>query len=412
MAVYLSNWLMFYPMAISLFVALRLSQATTDSRQVSASILAVRSTLVVMLLLTLISVGTRSTPLSLMWLLIAGSCGTVLYIRQRQMSRAAVTMTLLSCDNLIQLRRAATFIQEEQSGWLRRRINRFLALIDSGVEGTVALEASRMTLTAYERLTARLSHQFGRADASQQDLLAPLRVAYEYERLLGRLGILAWCLGIAPIFVLYQIFVIPTLLQMLEEFGISAPWALNVLVQQSRLVIFVAAIIPLALLCIAGTAVLLWLNPVFTQWLPLRWLCGTYYRSLGAIAFARVARHTQEPVSALRQTSQLLPIRYLSEKFDHAARRVEMGDSVAKAMASANLLPANYLGNFSAELDTAGLAWATEQLATWDTDRTLNRYSLLIQCLLVGVTLLFAGFVALVCVGMIQTLTEMIHQLT
>jgi hypothetical protein len=76
------------------------------------------------------------------------------------------------------------------------------------------------------------------------------------------------------------------------------------------------------------------------------------------------------------------------------------------------LVRGNRLGDFSSILDTTGVAWATNQLATIEVERMLDRYSMVIQFLIVVFTLIFAVLVGLIGVGMFQALSSMIQMLT
>ncbi len=413
MMVYLSNWLIFYPMAFSLFIVLRLSQASTDSRRASLGVLAVRSIIVLLFSFALVSLGARFSVLSIMWIVIAAVFGTILYFKQRQLSRSAVTMTLLSCTDASQIQRAADFFQQEHAGWLGRRLGKFLRQIAQGSEPIHAMESTGFARTAYEKLTARLTHKYGSQSVLSSELFAPLRVEQEFERLLGRLTLLSWCVFIGPVFFLFQVIIVPTLLRMLAEFAVPIPTLLLLVDGRSSYLGGLLAIgIPLLIMFVFSFALLSWIFPAWAERWPLRWFCGAYFRSLGFIAFARVAQRTSDAVTALRQTAELLPVPYLARKFEYAAVRMESGESMTDAMANAELIPPHQLGNFGSQLNTAGLAWATEQLATADIERMLYRYSILIQWTLVGVTLIFGGLVAAVSIGMMQALTQMIQSMS
>jgi type II secretory pathway component PulF len=221
---------------------------------------------------------------------------------------------------------------------------------------------------------------------------------------------LGWVALVAPFFMVYQTLIIPTLSKMLEEFSIETPLSLSLVARHGAVGSILGTLVPLMILAVFGATLLVWISPTLAQQPPFRWFCHAYFRSLGWIAFARVSKHTDQPVQALRQTSELVPVGYLSTRFEQAATNVESGQPLVDAMASAQLIPRQHLASFSSQLDTSGLAWATEQLAKYDVDRMLYRYSIVIQWTLVLITLLFAAFVAMFAIGMLQTLTIMIYE--
>lgn len=411
MIVYLSNWLTLFPIAFSLFVMLQLSQANTDNRRASLGILCMRLAIVILFVLSIGSIGLRFSVLSINWLIIACVFSLILYFKHRKLSRSAVTLAMLSCRDDVQLQTAAAFFHEEQSGWLGRRLARFRKLIAQGVDSALALETVGFTRSVYEKLTARLLYRYGSNLQTREQLLLPSRVEFEVERLLGRLAILGWVALIAPYFVLFQAVIVPTLFKILEEFGTATPWALAALARYGTLGSIIATLVPLTVLIVFGSVIFIWIYPPLAQQLPFRWICEAYFRSLGCIAFAQVAEKTEEPIDALRATAEMLPVKYLSQRFERAASGVEGGMTLVDAVSSAGLIRPKQLSDFSSQLDTSGLAWASGQLASFEVERMLYRYSILIQWVLVAVTLFVGAFVALVSIGLLQSLTEMIYTL-
>lgn len=410
MIAFLSNWLLLYPIAFSLFVVLRLSEATTDGRRVSVGVHVIRSMIFILFAFAFLAVGCRTTLLSLLWAILFGIMAGLLLLRHARLNRSTVTMTILSCRDLPQMQRAAAYFSDEQGGFLGRRLHRFRQLLAQGVPWSSALEVTGFCKGSYERLAARLADRFGVSRNTSQDLNAPLRIEIEFERLLSRMSILVWIVLFGPIFVFYRLVILPTLLKMLAEFDLQVPATLA-MVQNDYSISWLSSVAAAVVLLLFGTAFLLWLFPRLTLHLPFRWLCDAYYRCLGFVALARVAEHTPDLVDACRQTSELVPAPHIATQFRVAVAGLERGQSPADAFATARLIRGNRLGDFAAILDTAGIAWATQQLATAEVERMLYRYSLVIQFLVVFLTLCFAVLVGVIAVGMFQALIAMILSL-
>ncbi len=406
----LSNWLLLYPVAFSLFVAMQLSDATADGRRMTLGAQLMRSTIFVLFVFALLAVGCRTSFLSIVWAVLFGIMAVVLLIKQSKLNRSAVTMTVLGCRDLPQVTRAAAFFAEEHGGFLGRKLHRFRLQLGQGLPWSYALEAAGFSTGSYERLAVRLAARFGPSRNTSRDLNAPIRIEIEMERLLSRLSLLVWILLFGPILVLYQLVVVPTLLKILREFDLAAPPALEA-IRSFRSVTWLSAFLALFALLLLVFALLLWMYPSLTRLIPFRFFCGAYYRCLGFVTLARISEHTSYLTDACRQTAEVVPANHIATKFRVAVTCLERGQSPAEAFAIANLVQGDRLGDFSSILDTTGVAWATNQLATVEVERMLNRYSMVIQFLIVVFTLVFAVLVGFIGVGMFQALSLMIQSL-
>jgi len=410
MVAFLSNWLLLYPVAFSLYVAMQLSEATSDGRKVSVGVQVVRSTIFVLFMFALLAIGCRTSFLSFVWAVLFGIMGIVLLIKQSKLNRAAVTMTVLGCRDVPQVHRVAAFFAEEHGGLLGRKLRQLRLQLGRGTPWSHALEVTGFCNGSYERLATRLAARFGPSPSSSEDLNAPIRVEIEMERLLSRLSMLVWILFFGPIFALYQAVVVPTLFRMLQEFDVVTPPALDAIRSFNSLG-WLFSCAALFAIFFFGCALLLWMVPRLTSQMPFRLFCGAYYRCLGFVALSRVSEHTVDLTEACRQTAEIVPVKHIAAQFRTAVTCLERGQSPANAFAAARLVRGNRLGDFSSILDTTGVAWATNQLATVEVERMLYRYSLVIQFLVVVFTLIFAVLVGLVAVGMFQALASMIQSL-
>ena len=407
---FLSNWLLLYPVAFSLFVAMQLSEATADGRKISIGVQVMRSTIFVLFMFALLAVGCRTSVLSIVWAILFGIMGIVLLIKQAKLNRSTVTMTVLGCHDLTQINRAVGFFAEEHGGLLGRKLRVLQRHLQYGIPWSSAMEIAGFCKGSYERLAARLASRFGQSASTSQDLNAPIRIEIEMERLLSRLSMLVWIVFFGPVFALYITIVVPTLMRMLQEFNVEVPPALLAISSFDTLGWVFGGVALFAMLCF-GFAVLLWLLPQLTSLPPFRWFCGAYYRCLGFVALSRVSEHTSDLTEACRQAAEVVPVRHIASKFQRAAAYLESGQSPTNAFAAARLIGGNRLGDFASIVNTTGIAWATHQLATAEVERMLNRYSLVIQFLVFSFTLIFAVLVACVAVGMFQALSSMIMSL-
>ena len=152
----------------------------------------VRSTVLIMFTFVVIAIGCRASVLSIVWVIIFGVMGVLLLFRQARLNRSAVTMTVLACDDRPQIQRVVAYFAEENGGMLGRRLRllrRYLAL---DVPWSQAIEFTGFCSRSYERLVARLTERFGRAEKLTDELYGPLQIEIELERMLARLSVLTW----------------------------------------------------------------------------------------------------------------------------------------------------------------------------------------------------------------------------
>ena len=410
MIVFVSNLLLLYPVAFSLFVALRLSEAATDGRRVTVGVHVVRSIVFILFVFALIGIGCRSAVLSILWVFLFSVMSVVLLIKQSRLNRAVVTMTVLGCRDLPQIQRVVVYASEEHGGVFGRRLKTLSRLLLNNVPWSRALEKTGFCRGSYERLSARLAERFGAAVNTSDEVGGPLRVEMELERMLSRLSLLTWIVLFGPVFLFYQVVVIPVLIKMVQEFDVPVPPVLNALRGDFTMgwISGAAAAVALVMLMVA---VMVWFFPRLTLRWPLRWLSRAYYRCLGFVAFSKVAEQVPSLIDACRETAALVPAEHIARQFRVAAARLERGETPAMALAGAGLVRGERLGDFDSILSTTGLGWATLQLANSEVERMLYRCSLVIQFLIVAFTLMFAVLVGLVAFGMFQVLAAMIESL-
>ncbi len=410
MIAYLSNLLLLYPIAFTLFLALRLSEASSDGHRVSIGVQFIRSAVFVLFILSLLGIGCRLSVVSIVWAVLFGIISVILLFRLSRLNRSAVTMTLLACEDRPQIQRAAALFANENGGFLGSRLRAFKRLLAHSVPWSTALESAGLGGGSYERLTARLTERFGRSLQLTDDLNGPLRIEIELERLLARLSMLTWIGLFGPVFLYYRARILPMFLRMLEEFDIAAPASLQSLNGGSALSVL-AASVSLIMIAVFMIGVMIWIFPALTVHYPFRLLSGSYYRCLGLVAFSRVAEHIPQLVDVCRETANIVPVKHVSDNFRAAAEALERGQNPTSALAVAGLVKGDRLSDFNSILNVSGVAWAARQLAKSEIEVMLHRYSLTIQFLVVAFTLLFALLVSLIGFGMFQALTLMIRSL-
>ena len=70
MTAFTSNWFVFFPLAFSLFVAIRLAEGSVDRGQSQFGLLVIRSLIGLLFLFSIFAVGLRTSLLGLCWILL------------------------------------------------------------------------------------------------------------------------------------------------------------------------------------------------------------------------------------------------------------------------------------------------------------------------------------------------------
>ncbi len=432
-----SNWFIFFPLAVTLFVALRLAEGSRDSGPRSLSLNFVRLLILSLFVFALLGVGLRGNPLGFIWLFLSGGLVVVLFWKRRRLERSAVLLTALHAHDASQQMTVSESFWSENSGWLRRAAAGLRSDLLVGNSWHQSLEKRKVARGIYEKLSLRLAAAYGpqphlqntaspasnvqvktrtTRSLSDFDMRAPFVVEAEAERLMGRLLLFVWMFfGMIPL-VLFYIAGVPTFFTMLREFGQPTPPALQLVGSISNGTsmsiwswLAVALLTGFALFLLA--ALVLWLFPHWLQRFPLRWLCGDYYRNAGLLALAHAIEYEPDLTAACRATSRLVPMKSVARRYELAAHGLTSGYKPHEAFRNAGLLDRRDAENCQLGLDGRDPGWCLQQLASWKLERMLRRYSLLVQLLVVVFTLLLACLVGLLAVGLFQMLSDMIRSL-
>ncbi len=422
MIAYFSNWLIFFPVAFSLFVALRLSQASVDQGRDSSAMIAIRGLITLMFVLSLLAIGLRPSPISLVWFMLLGFCAFAMFLKSRRLARSALFLAARNETDLTAQHALVGFFYNENTGWLRRKAKQLGRDLASGVPWERALENRGIARSVYERLALRLQSLHGMQEKSERreestEMLAPLQIEAEAERLLGRLMIFSWVIFLPALVALILVFILPTIQEMFREFGMRLPASTQVLADASSLVSqsgfgFLVAAASLTLALTACLLVLLWLAPSLLQLSGLRWICQDYYQNAGYTVLASLLNQDLDILTACRETVRIMPVPHIAHRFHAAASLMEQGASPTTAFQKTRLLSPRELSAFGPGLEANDPAWVLRELAGWKTERMLYRYSIIVQVLVVLVTLLFAVVIGLLAVGIIAALSTLITSLT
>ncbi|MCA9131617.1 MAG: type II secretion system F family protein [Planctomycetales bacterium] len=420
-----ANWFVLFPTALCLLVALRLAEGKADRRGQGLGTLAVRALIAMLFTFSVLAVGLRSSPLSIPWLLLMTVFAGIVWRKNRRLEQAAMLYTALGVKEPSNQAWLADSFYRENRGWVRSRAAALGRELARGQSWWTALERQGIAQGLYDKLAVRLTARYGEPQAVQPEaigdaeVLAPLQIEAEAERLLGRLFFFSWALLLFPILGVFLAVVVPTLDQLSRESGLQLPPLLraSLAVRDSAttfgwsnnlLSLITLLLITLGILAAIGLGLALWLYPRLLQRRPLRWLCRDYYRNLGFTALARALEHEPDLLRACQATAELVPLPHLSVRYTAAAQRLSQGATPREALRKSGLLSRREFQVMALGFDNSNPAWSLKQLGTWKTARMLSRYSLLVQLAVVVLTLLLGAIVGGLAIGTVQTLCNLI----
>ena len=420
-----SNWYIFFPLAVALYVALQLSEGRADLRSGSLSVRVIRQVIALLLVLALMAVGMRGFILGIAWLILLGVLAGIISIKLRRLQRTALLLTAVQATTEMQQLSVCESFWCENRGWLRRLAGRLRSALASGQTWWTALEQHQAARGIYGKMTVRLAGlgnrqalplRAGQTQAVAQTLLKPLHIEGEAERLLGRLLIFSWVLYAFPLVIGFYLLVLPTLRRMVAEFGMSPPWMLEAVTDLAynasrwgwASVLYVLPVAMAGILIIAAAA---WLFPQLLHHWPLRWLCGDYFRAAGFTALSHALASDSNLIAACRTAGQLISVPHIARPYEHAARLLEAGHTPDAAFERAGLINKRERQALAGGHDPAHPVWALQQLSRWKVERMFRRYWIAIQWAVVLITLLLAFLVGGLAMAMFQFLAELILNL-
>jgi hypothetical protein len=331
-------------------------------------------------------------------------------------------LTALHAKGLKEQNLVCDVFQAENRGWVKRKARGLRRDLAQGDAWWNSIESQGIAQGVYQKLAVRLVARYGsrhQADSKafeHSEVLAPLHIEAEAERLLGRLMIFSWVVFVAPVIVSMMIFIVPTFQQMFQEFGMELPPVMrSVIAVTDNAADFgwasLLVLVPVVWMLLLGVGCLLWIFPQLLQLPILRWLSRDYYRNVGFVALAHAAEQEPNLIQACQVAGKLVSVEEMSAQYARAADLLASGMQAREAFLQAKLLSRSEFTAFGLGFDQSDPAWSLQQLASWKTARMLNRYSMLVQIGVVVLTLGMAVVVGGLAVGVFQVLSTMIKTL-
>ncbi len=422
-----SNWLIFFPLAFSLFVAVRLAEGSADLGRRSTGMVMTRSLIGLMFAFSLLSIGLRANLLGLTWLFLLAGFGFIITLKNRRLERSALLLTAMSTEKPTLQFTVAEAFWTENRGWLHRKSAALRRSLSTGITWWSALEQQGISRSVYETLSVRLAANYplsavsgddpqGNVARSSTEVVTPLQVEVEAERLLGRLIVLSWAVFVIPVVAGILVFVLPTFTVIFQEMGAPLPPAMRAarMVADSLThsgIVTLLYITMFVLFTGALIACLIWMFPWLLRLAPLRWLCHDYYRNLGFMAFSYALKAEPDLIRACQATSRLVVVENIARRYQRAAQLLAGGMSPQRAFVGARLLSLRESQAFELIFDQRDPASHLRQLSAWKMAKMLNRYSNLVQLAVVLFTLFLALVVGGLAVAMFQALATLITSL-
>lgn len=413
MSLYSSNLVILFPIASCLFIVMRLADTQIDCQRagIFRTIIYVISSL--MISLSLIGLLLRIGPVNVIWILIFPVLVAFLILRSLVLGRLAMLLSfLLSMPQSQPIHIASNFVRLN-SGQVRRLARRLLRQMEQGKEWAPALQATRIAKSGHEILWCRSVAKYGQKALEElPEILHPLRVQTEIERLMARLAVLPWLyLGI-PISLTIVVFLAPVFVEMASEFDMSFASTILVFVHAKQMLEgpYQLLVLLLVLLGLAISAVIMLLVtvPQLIYVAPFRFFFRAYHRTVSLLGLATAGRHEENLVDLSRIASQFVSSADHSRQLELIAQRLEQGSLPQAAFVESGVLSHREAALLEHGISSRSLAWALQEIAVAQTERMLRRLSAFTQVALVAFVMFFAVFYGLVAHAILQFISQVI----
>lgn len=332
-------------------------------------------------------------------------------------SRRRALLRLLSLAHAERLDAAVLVgnLGQEYRGRQRRQLLNLADRLSTGTPVAAALEQTPGALSEDDVLVLQFAHQTGTISQAFDQLLDEksntLHSSFMRERLRESLCyFLGTFLCTIAVIVFLMIFIVPTLTELCNEFGLTQPSALQSLIAVSD---GIAQRFPAFLLGVIGVIAMLWLASN-KGWFKLssitrRFGVRGYASNAELLRLLSISTDAGRPMPAALSTLARF-------HFDKATRQrlllarneVELGVDVWQSLADAKLISSNEAEGLSSLHDPHVRAWAMRQLATTKQDRIGRRSGRLSSLIPTIGVLSLAVVVAWLGVAMLQLLSSLV----
>ncbi len=423
-----SNWVLLAPLAVVLYVGIRLGQGRNDIGNRSRSMAVIEGVIATIFVFGVIAVGVRMSWVTLAWCVVAGVACAVLRVKLRQLERMVLTESLVGVDT-DESRGQVLREFAEESGGIGRAARRIVADLRKGVGVIDAMDRRRLVVGLYGRIRIRLIGLYGsRArDGQWESGEQPGRttvwtlasVGAEVERITGRLFLVCPLLIILPLLHYFAVVGVPTFNSLSIEMSASGrngptsyftwiDWYSSVIgVSVSGWVWVLAVEIALGLaFLILGT---LWLFPGLGSQLGGRFLMAGYHRVACLLALSEILRHERDLGDALRRVPEVTRLKYLGVYFRRSADLLDAGQDVATALVRCRVLRPKEGARLRGLQDLTHIAWAIQKVGQQRAESMVRRLSIAVQAVVVTVVLVTGVIVGTLATGMFRLLVDMVE---
>lgn len=408
-----AHWLNLIPIAITLWIALRISLVVTKSREEGWVYGTLRLSILLMLWLGFMGIGARSSIMSSLWSFFGMAVLLILWRKNRELKRSM----LLACF-LPRLNQPSAFASLARRMMLMRdrfiaaRGRRLIAAMAAGRAPAEALQRARIAKRSAARWAVRLIDRYGPSTPLVDLAMGRQRWSPAIDRAISGLtsGWASLALG-PPLALGIAMFVGPTMSRMGREFSSTAESDSSIL---DRLTGFESPWLWLAFVVLGGLAWLPITLYVFPGLLdrPLigRWTQG-WARSWTLRGLSEsIARGGASPAH-FHELAAIHPLGRGSRWLEQTGQRLAGGQSLGAALHRGGLIRAADASLVDTAADTKSVAWVLSHLADQQSFRSLQRLRWLSQGVLLALVLLQGCLAWILCYSFIAWYTHLIQNL-
>ncbi len=306
---------------------------------------------------------------------------------------------------------------DEHRGMWKYRLRRLAKRIDGGTSLVNALEHTPDVLSPSQVLAIRFATQSGTLERTYQDLLDhpinnQLSTRATFRRAVGY-GF-ALLLVLALVLSFLNVYIVPTLAKMCEEFGINMPSVMQSFIDVNRQISNFGILWMVIILSSICLFVLSPLRRGFTNWISPWWTrVSTQAHSAELLRMLAISVDAGRPLDgSLSILARYHFDREVRSRLLFARNEVEQGAEPWECLQRARFIDPAEADAIRSATDRRLQAWTLNQIALVKATSVSNRHERIAELAKPAITLVVASIVLWVTLAFIQYLAALIQMLT
>ncbi|MFO1062716.1 MAG: hypothetical protein U0892_02425 [Pirellulales bacterium] len=423
MSIFFANWIVFFPIACALAltqITLRNQVERAESNPITIAIDVLIRCLFTFALLGFITRGTGLNGgisafmlLTLILFFVFMLLTLILFLFwELELARRTLLIALLPMvQSPKQMEAASGYLFALSFGFWKYKgdalVWRFRRFQDWGR----AVEGSRLAKGCSAITALRLFRLTGSKRLLEKEMLYGERERVERSQMTARLLTPSGSFFSVPLILGFMIYIVPTIVRMMEEFAIEKSPGVSVLLLVGHVSVYYTLWMVMIMLLFGAILIFTWF-PILLRFLPFELLFHRYFRAIALRAFAEAAIEKPNLAAACLTASEATPVPIWRRRLEACHSQLQLGASPSQAFKLSKLLNRREASLVDRSFARGNGPYVLRELAEAAIDRSFRFYSVLSQVFMLSIILVTSLLVLGLSFGMFHPLIEMVLELT